>query len=193
VTTKDINMKEFMEINRGVLNNPIIKSFLENDDNYKLVQEAVSNPTEENQEKVDGAFKEHYNRVKLITYISKLIHFFSIDYDKKANRINRKYLLTLDQSISSENDNETVAKDLIKADYLLSFESAYGSTLKDHIENDKLLFALEELTPNQLEILELIYLHHLPIKDIALLLDTSPQNVSNQHRKALNKLKNQLI
>ncbi len=186
-------MKEFMEINKGVLNNPIITSFLENDDNYKLVQEAVSDSTEVNQEKVDKAFKEHYNRVKLISYISKLIHFFSIDFDKKINKINRNYLLTLDQSVSSDNENETVAKGLIISKDLYSYESAYGSTLKDHIENDKLLLALEELTPNQLDILELIYLNNFPIKDIALLLDTSPQNVSNQHRKALKKLKGQLI
>ncbi|WP_339213380.1 sigma-70 family RNA polymerase sigma factor [Ornithinibacillus sp. FSL M8-0202] len=186
-------MKEFVEENKTVLDNPIIKSFLADEDNFNLVQEAVANPTPENKERVDKAFKEHYHKVKLVKYVSKLIHFFSIDYDRKVNRIKQKYLLILDQPISSDNENDVVAKDLITSENHLSFDNVFGSTLKDQIENEDLIQALTTLTQKQLQILELLYLNMISLKEVAYLLNTSPQNISNQHRKALKKLLDQLV
>lgn len=182
-----------MDSNRRILNNPIIKSFLENERNYKLVQEAITNLTKENQEKVDRAFKEHYNKAKLIKYVSKLIHFFSIDYDKRINTFSKRFLLSLDQSLPTDTETKTLAKDLIVSKNHLSFDTTFGSTLAEQIENEDLLLALEILTPKQLRIIELIYLNNLPIKVVAAFFDTSPQNISNQHRKALKKLHDQLV
>lgn len=133
------DMKEFMELNKKVINNnPIIKSFLDNKDNYILVKKAVSNLTNKNMNRVDLAFKKHYEQVKIISYISKLIHFFSIDFDKKSWNINNTYLLTLDKPLSDqETKTGSTVKDFLTSNDNLSFNAIYGSSLKEQIENEK--------------------------------------------------------
>jgi len=60
------------------------------------------------------------------------------------------------------------------------------------VENEQLFKALKTLTGKQLQILELIYVKDCTIKVIAETLHTSPQNISNLHRKALKKLQQML-
>lgn len=62
----------------------------------------------------------------------------------------------------------------------------------DNIEDVQLLKSLQKLTVKQLQILEMIYVKELSIKEIAQILKTTPQNISNHHRKALNKLNHSL-
>ncbi|MGJ3221782.1 sigma-70 family RNA polymerase sigma factor [Geobacillus sp. CAMR5420] len=62
-------------------------------------------------------------------------------------------------------------------------------SLKDQIENERLYRALDVLTQKQVLILEMIYVNNLTLREIANILDSTPQNVSNLHRKALEKLK----
>ncbi|WP_404803607.1 RNA polymerase sigma factor [Lysinibacillus sp. S1] len=47
---------------------------------------------------------------------------------------------------------------------------------------------MQKLTDKQLQILEMIYVKDYSIKVIAETLKTTPQNISNLHRKALKKL-----
>lgn len=59
-------------------------------------------------------------------------------------------------------------------------------------DNETLITGLKSLTKKQLIILNLIYIKELKLIEIANLLGTTPQNISNQHRKSLNKLYNYL-
>lgn len=102
---------QFFADHQKALENPIIKGFLVNKNNYKLVVKAIMEPTKENREKVDEAFTKHYHQVKRIKYINNLIRFVSIDYDKKVRKLNQRFLLILDQPLS-DNDRSTM-KDLI--------------------------------------------------------------------------------
>ncbi|PFV86061.1 RNA polymerase subunit sigma-70, partial [Bacillus thuringiensis] len=60
------------------LKEPILQRFLENSENYSLFLKAVEHPTTENKQLVDNAFKIHFKKIKIISYISNLIYFYSI-------------------------------------------------------------------------------------------------------------------
>ena len=42
-----------------------------------------------------------------LTHISNLIHFYTIDFDKRINLRNQRYQLILDRSISEDSDNNS--------------------------------------------------------------------------------------
>lgn len=89
-----------------------------------------------------------------------------------------RYLLIVDNGISefdSAGEDERIEEGLL-----------------DTVENEELFKALRKLTDKQLQILEMIYVKDSPIKVIAESLQTTPQNISNLHRKALNKLHHML-
>lgn len=64
--------------------------------------------------------------------------------------------------------------------------------LLDTVENEELFQSLKSLTDKQLQILEMIYIKDYSIKAIAEALQTTSQNISNLHRKALQKLQQKL-
>lgn len=184
-------IEEFFYRNNEQVNNPIIKSFLSDSQNFYLVQKAILFPTDLNKKLVDESFQSHYINVRKIKYVSNLIYFFSLDFDKKRRRLQKRSLLILDKGLSEE--GETTLKELIEdtrnendLDHLI------GGGLLDNIEDVQLLKSLQKLTVKQLQILEMIYVKELSIKEIAQLLQTTPQNISNHHRKALNKLNHSL-
>lgn len=175
---------EFILENRDKIENPIIQGFLSNEYNLSLLKKYILVPSDVNKNNVDEAFKFHYNRVLKIKYVSNLIHFFSMDYDKKRRKDNEKVLLILDKT--SRNDDRTLIKDLIQDNNQV--QHSYESNLLENIESVTLVGALKKLTDRQLKILDMIYHKQLPIKEISEILNTTPQNISNLHRKALKKL-----
>jgi len=184
-------IEEFFYRNNEQVNNPIIKSFLSDSNNLYLVQKAILYPTERNKKLVDESFQSHYINVRKIKYVSNLIYFFSLDFDKKRRRLQDRTLLILDKGLSEEGN--TTAKELIEdASIGKELDHIVGEGLLDNIEDEQLLKSLRKLTVKQLQILEMIYVKELSIKEIAQTLQTTPQNISNLHRKALNKLKHTL-
>ncbi|MGE8036774.1 general stress protein [Lysinibacillus sp. KCTC 33748] len=184
-------VEEFFYRNNEQVNNPIIKSFLSDSNNLYLVQQAILYPTEHNKKLVDESFQLHYINVRKIKYVSNLIYFFSLDFDKKRRRLQNRALLILDKGLSEEGG--TTAKELMEdASVGTGLDYLVGGGLLDNIEDELLLKSLQKLTVKQLQILEMIYVKELSIKDIAHTLQTTPQNISNLHRKALNKLKTTL-
>ncbi|MDM5250043.1 sigma-70 family RNA polymerase sigma factor [Lysinibacillus sp. G4S2] len=184
-------IEEFFYKNNERVNNPIIKSFLSDAKNLYLVQKAILNPTDSNKKLVDESFQAHYINIRKIKYVSNLIHFFSLDFDKKRRRLQNRSLLILDKGLSEEGG--TTAKELIEDESNeKELNNIVGDGLLDNIEDEQLLKSLQKLTVKQLQILELIYVKDLSTKEIAQTLQTTPQNISNLHRKALNKLNNTL-
>ena len=179
---------EFFRKYRDKVQNPIIKGFLANEDNLSLLKKYILNPTDANKNKVDKAFKQHYNRVLKIKYVSNLIYFFTMDYNIKRRKENDTVLLILDKS--SEYDARTPLKDLIEDKN--EEKHTLNRNLIDDIESERLIKALQTLTEKQLLILDLIYHKQLTLKEISEILKTTPQNISNLHRKSLKKL-NQIL
>jgi len=186
---KQNKVEEFFKNNKEALENPIIKSFLENEENYELLIKALEYPTDSNKKLVDKAFSIHYRQIKKIKYINNLIHYFSIDYDRKIRKLNHRFLLTLDQPL--EEGSDSTMKDVLIDNG--NEEGYYGkSSLKEQIENEKLYKALDILTQKQTLILDMLYVKQLTLNEISNILGTTPQNISNQHKKALKKLYKEL-
>ncbi|MGA3677961.1 sigma-70 family RNA polymerase sigma factor [Lysinibacillus agricola] len=184
-------VEEFFYRNNKQVNNPIIKSFLSDSENLYLVQKAILYPTDSNKKLVDESFQSHYINVRKIKYVSNLIYFFSLDFDKKRRKLQKHTLLILDKGISEEGG--TTAKELIEDESNeKELNHIVGEGLLDNIEDEQLLKSLQKLTVKQLQILEMIYVKDLTTKEIAQKLRTTPQNISNLHRKALNKLNHTL-
>ncbi|MGE7910820.1 sigma-70 family RNA polymerase sigma factor [Lysinibacillus xylanilyticus] len=182
-------IEDFFYRNNEQVNNPIIKSFLSDSQNLYLVQKAILYPTDINRKLVDESFQSHYKNVRKTKYVSNLIYFFSLDFDKKRRRLQNRSLLILDKGLS-EKDGKTAIERIEDASNETELDNIVGEGLLDNIEDEELLKSLQKLTVKQLQILEMIYVKELSIKDIAQTLQTTPQNISNLHRKALNKLNN---
>lgn len=167
-TTKNKVLRSFLYKNRRKLENPIIKEFLKEEKNFNLLMKAILNPTKYNKRAIDKAFYSHYLKVKKIKYVSTLIYFFSVDFDKKQRRYQNHNPLILDRDIS--NGVEATLKEIIPDNKQLT-DHVFGTTLIDHIENEKLAKALKKLTEKQLQVLELIYLKNFSLKEISFMLD----------------------
>lgn len=166
---------------------PLIAGFLKDNRHYELYEKAILNPTIENKNKVEEIFKLYYEKVRMDAYIFNLIKYYAIDFDKKIKKLNNRYLLSLD-------------KPTIKDEKLNLIDSIGNSiqftneckTLRDEITDEIIIRALNSLTDYQYKILDLIYVKNLTQKEIAALVNSSPQNISNIHKKALRKLKLQI-
>lgn len=178
------------------LKEPILQRFLENSENYSLLLKAVEHPTTENKQLVDNAFKIHFKKIKIISYISNLIYFYSIDFDKKVSLNKNRYLLNLDKTITNEEDSHSTLLELINNDLVDLTSKQFEENqlhLKEHITNKLLYEGLNLLTEKQLKILELYYVCEYNNKQIAKILSESEQTISYNHKKALKKLKSKLI
>ncbi|MEC2921352.1 MULTISPECIES: RNA polymerase sigma factor [Bacillus] len=185
-------LKEFERVfhySKDRLEQPIIKSFLALEENQQLLKEFRKNPSEENQHRLDDAFRSFFNRVRKIKYFNNLIHFLSIDFDKKIRKNNARLSLTLDKPMIDE--TTTTIKDNLPDPTVYS-DLISNPSLLDEIEDHKLYRSLESLTEKQLQVIELLYAKKLTNNEAAYYLNTTPQNVTNIHTKALKKLKNMI-
>lgn len=114
--------------------------------------------------------------------MASLIHFNSINYDKKRKVIVNRYPLTLDNNerldsnIKSSYDPEIISLDL-----------------KDHITDNSLFLAYKTLSEKQQKVLSLSYVRNLNDKEIAIIIGGSQQNVSKHRLKALSKLRDCML
>lgn len=178
----------FFEAHRKGRRKPIIKGFLRNEENYKLLIQYILNSTEENKEKLDTAFKEHFEKVREIKFYNTLIRISAIDYDKKVRKFNGRFSLTLDQPVG-DSEHMTNKDMLVDTDSTIKYEPDNFDSL---IGDKKLKNALKTLTAKQLQILELIYIKDLSNLEIAEIINSTPQNICNTHRKSLKKLRESL-
>ena len=83
--------------------------------NLYLVQHAILYPNDCNLKMVDETFQAHYQRVQKIKYISNLIYFFSLDFDKKE-KIAKSLLLVADSGLMDDGirDEESEEEGLLE-------------------------------------------------------------------------------
>lgn len=92
---------EFTLKYQNKLQNPILRTFFEEDKNVMLLINALCFPNNENRKKIDMSFKEHYTEIRLIHYISKMIDHYSRDFRRKRINDQNRLLCILDQPITS--------------------------------------------------------------------------------------------
>lgn len=107
-----------------------------------------------------------------------MIHYNSINYDKKRQALVKRYPLILD-------DDEKF--DSVKVS---CYDPALvPSDLKDHITDRSLFLAYTALSEKQKTILSLFYVQDLNDKEISTIMGGSQQNISKHRLKALSKLR----
>ncbi|MEI3612434.1 sigma-70 family RNA polymerase sigma factor [Pseudogracilibacillus sp. SO30301A] len=184
-------LQRFYKENNSLLQNEVIKSFLKQAKNEQLLAQVLMDPSKENINELDKEFKAYYLKIKVIKYISSLIHFYTIDFDKKNNQRSRRFMLMLDAPKQRNDDDNTTnlidvqpSKYTTESDYFDSMQ-----TFQELIENAKLYNAYKELTSKQKKVLDLIYIQGYNTKEVARLYKETPQNISNIHKRALKKIK----
>ncbi|MGE6577687.1 sigma-70 family RNA polymerase sigma factor [Paenibacillus xylanexedens] len=115
---------------------------------------------------------------RFIKYMANLIHYNSINYDKKRRLKDSRFSLTLDNDENLESALLTVYD-----------SESVPPSLKDHITDHSLYQAYDSLSVQQQQILSLAYIQTLNDKEIAKILGVSQQNVSKHRLKALTKLR----
>ncbi|HHK5552265.1 TPA: sigma-70 family RNA polymerase sigma factor [Bacillus tropicus] len=192
----NIDIDHFYSLYQEKLEDPIMRNFLKDSDNYGLFLNAMERPTNDNKQLLDKAFKSYFKKVKIISYISNLIYFYSIGFDKKVSINNKRNILNLDKPITNEGENHTTILDLMSDELTdityMQFEKKQ-THLKEHITDELLYEGLSLLSKKQLEILNLYYVHQYNNKQISRILSVSEQTISYNHKKALKTLKSQLI
>ncbi|PFV86069.1 RNA polymerase subunit sigma-70, partial [Bacillus thuringiensis] len=119
-----------------------------------------------------------------------------IDFDKKVTLNKNRNLLTLNKTITNDENNNATMLEVINSDLTdIAYKQFEENQihLKEHITDELLYRALDLLTEKQLHILNLYYVHEYNNKQISKILSESEQTISYNHRKALEKLKSQLI
>lgn len=186
-----MNMTKFNYYYKKKKNDALIANFLKISKNKKILSDFINNPSEQNRNVLDDAFKNYYRKVKIITYISKFIRFFSIDYDKKISKYKKRNNLILDDTQKTNN----IAK---KREYIstepdeVNIQYLENEHIIQSITNEKLSYLLKELSPKQLDIIDLKYRLCYSNKEIAKIMDLSEQTVSYNLRATIKTLKKAL-
>ncbi|MGM9898263.1 MAG: sigma-70 family RNA polymerase sigma factor [Enterococcus faecalis] len=181
-------IKKFKKKHKKMLNDPLRKSFLNIPENNNLFEKVIlSNFDSEMLEKFEEAFKEHYERVKKYTYFSNLIKQFAIDFDKRYRKNKSRIHLVLDQS-TNQDENSTL-KDVLT---MPNEKEPIDVYVENEIVDVELFKAVNNLSKKQIQIIELCIFEGMSTNEVSTLLNTTPQNVSNLKRKAINNLKKEL-
>jgi len=171
---------------------PVIHFFLQEQKNRDLLSSFFEEPCPENKARLDNAFKVHYKKAKVISYINKLIYFYSIDLDKKVNRYYSRNIF-LSSFVKDEKNAQELPSKQLELQKDLSDTILNDQGLLQSISSEELFHAMKTLSSKQLLILELKYSQNLSNKEIAYILNTSPQTISYNLRTALKKLRTKFV
>jgi len=184
-------IERFYEVNKKSLQSGIVRDFLSVKGNEELLKLALIEGTEESKKNLDVRFKEFLLKLRVVKYISNLINYYTIDFDKRNNRRNSRFSLLLDTPHSNDTEeNPTPLIDMMFSSK--SSEDAYYEsmeTLGEWIEDKGLYDIYNSLTDRQKSVLELIYLKDYSNKEVAEFYNVSPQNISSIHSRAIRKIR----
>ncbi|AMA74441.1 MULTISPECIES: sigma-70 family RNA polymerase sigma factor [Aneurinibacillus] len=183
---------QFINDHPILLSNPILKNFLKEKKNLLLFIQAVSSSTKESKKKLDKSFKNYYLKIRLVNFMSKLLYYSAIDYDKKIRKHNQRYLLILDKPVqNASQDDEITIVDLIPSNEQ-PFDGQIiekNNVLEEIISDPLLSKAIKRLTPKEKLIIELAYVHAMSDRTIAKKLCISHQAVSKTRKRAIAKIR----
>ncbi|KHD85327.1 hypothetical protein NG54_09915 [Heyndrickxia ginsengihumi] len=181
-------LQQFKNANKQFFRNPIIQSFFNHEDHVSMLQETMHDPTNENKERLDQAFKQFYFNIRFTSFISSSLYFDAIHFDQKQRQYSSRYLLLIDQPL--QNEEAITLKDTIAdpSAQITMDDIIRSEEIDDYIENIRLYNALQKLSLKQKEILYLSYVSRLSDTEIANKLQKSQQAVSKLRKKALQKI-----
>lgn len=176
-----------MLVKKKMIQNPLLVNFLKVRENMELYDEYCRQPTAERKELLNKRFTQYYFEIRMLSYLSKTIHFEAKRFDAKIRRRNQRCLLILDTS-PKESDHTSRLTDFI-ADPGLPPDPLISNQLEDHIQNPKLHRSVSKLTNRQKEVLYYSFVEEWTDTRIAQKLGVSQQAVTKTRQNALRKIR----
>lgn len=172
-----------------MVQNRLLKSFLEDEKINKLYNSYLENPTTHTKDTIEKLFKIHVRKLQLLSYFSRVLYFESQRYDKQIRRNNRFNQLTLDSNI---NDGENRFIDLIP-DESIDDDSEWIYSDFAHLEvifEDKQLYNIvSKLGQKKKYVLHSIFVDNLTEEEISKKLGISKQAVNKAKNQAFQKIR----
>ncbi|MCA0988930.1 sigma-70 family RNA polymerase sigma factor [Guptibacillus algicola] len=165
-----------------LMKNPLFRSFMEDEENWRCYVEVSEEHKKDTLQRLNKLFHMYYAEIRFIAYMSRLIHYTAINFDRKHRLNSMRYPLTLDQPVKENGDSwiDLVAGEPIQP------------TTKD-VDQQFLSFSLfrayKRLTAKQKEVLDLFYSEGATDTEIANDFGVSQQAVSKRRKRALKKLR----
>jgi RNA polymerase sigma factor (sigma-70 family) len=182
-----IALKNFEKDNPNLYNSNVFRSFITDNENREVFEEAICNPNNLNKQLLEERFKKFYFNIRFTSYLSTSIHFNAVNFDKKDRKLKTRNQLIL-HNAHNEDPNMSLIEMIPEQSRGNCPEEAYEDTLKEVeeiVESEDLYNALQQLTSNQKEIIRLAYIDGMKDIEIASTLRKSQQAVSKSHQKAL--------
>ncbi|GAA0853987.1 sigma-70 family RNA polymerase sigma factor [Paenibacillus glucanolyticus] len=179
-----MNSKIYNQLKRNLSNQPILLEFLKNQIHMELLINYLHEPTYTNKKNVDEAFKKYFLELRFTAYMSSLIHFTSIDFDKKRRKEKKRSILFPENDPNSPFPYIGTEDQYMEESQVSSFESIISSL--------PLHKAILKLTETEKKVLLDAYVFNKSDTEIAKNKGVSQQAISKTRTKALNKLKSYL-
>ncbi len=174
--------------NEELLKNTIIQRFIEDDLNLNVL--VLSLFWEKDcKDLLDQLFREFYFEYRFIAYISQLLYFEAVNYDKTKRKDEERQRVILDQPINQE-ENITLIDKFTSSESIK--DEVNEGEFQNSLANEVLFKAFGDLTKKQQQILYLAYVEELKDVEIAKKLNVSQQAVSKTRKNALMILRKSL-
>ncbi|MDQ0207639.1 sigma-70 family RNA polymerase sigma factor [Alkalicoccobacillus murimartini] len=175
-----MNVEHYIKDNSTFFNEPLIQTFLNQEDHYDLLKRTIEENDLESSCLLDKRFERFYLKVRMIHYMDKLARYYTKSYDKKMRK--HRSELTFDCLMNDEESEEVAAGSFQTDDLIPSY-------ITDLLPSSKQKDCFLSFSDQKKQILSLSIIYEYNHKEIAKKLNCSPQNVSKTKKRALIQLR----
>lgn len=180
------SLRTFIWNNQSFFSNPLIKSFLETEDNQRLLTLAIEQGDKKASTALDQRFEVFYLRIRMVHYINKLACFYGQTYDQKRRK--QRGELTFDVSVDINGDNRQTVGELVPAPDV-PFDDLIGQSVQVLLPTKQMIATFCSFSEQKKKMLDLYIFGRFSNKEIAERLNCTPQNVSKMKANAFSRLK----
>ena len=173
-------------LNPAVVNSNVFKSFLDIEENKKLYDSYLDEPTNTNADILNERFKFFEKQIVRIAYIKKVIFYESKRFDSKLREHNKKFDLSLDATTDESASKTSLVQD---ENSFIHFELIFENDLESLLSDEMLITLLRRLNTKQKQVLYYRYVLDLTEKEIADIYNVSQQAISKTLHKSINILR----
>lgn len=173
-----------------MIQNFLLVGFLKNEEEKKLYESFLDEPTVQKQEEIERLFQIHVRKIQILSYFTKVLHFESKRFDKKIRKTNSIEQLVLDKGVT---DGEDASIDVIQIESVndvLDIDDLIKWVDLENFFEDKLLYEIVgKLSLKQKKILHAIFVKNMSEDELARKLGITKQAVNKAKNQALKKIK----
>ncbi|WP_449354796.1 RNA polymerase sigma factor [Virgibacillus natechei] len=139
---------------------------------------------------MDKRFQWFYLEVRMVHYTDKLARLYGKSYDKRKRKYRSKLILSSPVQYG-EGEIDTVEQNFISSDFWL--DDKIDSTIYDLLPTKAMADTYLSFSSEKKDIIYLNTFYQLNNKEIARILECTPQNVSKMKVKAIKQLKEEKV